>query len=73
MSGTKSEIRLKIKGMHCGGCVQMIGDALRDVAGVDSANVDLKAGIAVVSTNGGADPAPLIRAIKDVGYSAKVV
>lgn len=61
---------LKISGMTCGHCVSAVDKALRNVAGVENAEVSLEAQQAVVS--GDADPQALVAAVKDEGYQAEV-
>lgn len=56
---------LAIQGMSCGNCVKHVDKAVRSVAGVTEAKVEI--GRAVVT---GGDPAALIAAIEDAGYSA---
>lgn len=40
---------LKIEGMTCSHCQQAVTDALKELDGVDTVNVDLKEGTATVS------------------------
>jgi len=65
-----SDITLKITGMTCGHCVKAATKALEGVAGVESAEVTLEPGGAVVK--GAADPAALIAAVAEEGYEAEV-
>ena len=65
-----SEIKLKITGMTCEHCVRATTRALEGVPGVESAEVTLDPGGAVV--NGQADIEALIAAVKDEGYEAQV-
>ncbi len=62
---------LKIEGMMCDGCVKSVSEALGKVPGVESADVDLKKGVAVVRQEGVSDEA-LIRAVVDAGFRASV-
>jgi copper ion binding protein len=60
---------IKVTGMSCSGCSARVEKALKNVAGVASADVDLKAGQASVEY----DPArtnekDLAKAVKDAGY-----
>lgn len=69
--GKKEQVTLKIRGMTCANCQQHVGDALRAVPGVASANVDLAFHRATVSY----DPATasvdrMIDAVKEAGYDA---
>lgn len=65
-----SDVTLKITGMTCGHCVKAATKALQDVPGVDSAEVTLEPGSAVV--HGNADISALIAAIKEEGYEAEL-
>lgn len=65
-----SDIRLKITGMSCEHCVRAATKALEGVPGVDSAEVTLTPGAAVV--HGQADAAALIAAVREEGYEAEV-
>lgn len=60
---------LKVTGMTCGHCVNHVTKALQAVAGVETAEVSLEDGTAVVT--GQADAAALIQAVVDAGYSAE--
>ena len=65
-----SEINLKITGMTCEHCVRATTKALEGVPGVESAEVTLDPGGAVV--RGQADIDALIAAVKEEGYEAEV-
>ena len=67
-----TEAGLLISGMNCDKCVARVDKALRSVPGVEMAQVNLKAGQAVVkydpkSTN----PQGLADAVTKAGYPAK--
>jgi len=64
-----SETVLKITGMTCNHCVGAVRKALQQVPGVESVDVTLEAGQAVV--HGDADPAALVQAVKEEGYEAE--
>ncbi|MFC1550109.1 heavy metal translocating P-type ATPase [Candidatus Neomarinimicrobiota bacterium] len=64
----QNKIKLNIKGMHCAGCVANVEKALQNVAGVDQAIVNLTLENAIVT--GKANPAVLLKAVQDVGYTA---
>jgi copper chaperone len=64
-------LNLKITGMTCGHCVHSVTGALKAVPGVKTAEVDLKTGSAKVE--GAADPAALIAAVAEEGYTAEVL
>ena len=63
---------LSIVGMTCSHCAESVTRALREVAGVASAIVDLDGGWAVVH-GAGLDSALLVSAVADLGYKATVV
>ncbi len=65
---TTFEHRLSIGGMACAGCVSAVEKALANVAGVDSAIVNLGERTATVS--GISDVELLIQAVKDAGFEA---
>jgi copper chaperone len=59
---------LKITGMTCDNCVKHAREALEAVPGVQSAEVDLATGLAIVE--GEADVKALIGAVEEEGYEA---
>jgi copper chaperone len=61
---------LKVRGMTCGHCSATVTKALKNVAGVEAAEVDLAKGEATVT--GRADAQSLIRAVEQEGYEADV-
>jgi cation transport ATPase len=70
----QANVNLRIHGMTCGGCSARVEQALRSVAGVSHAAVELLTESAQVTTNGVA-PAPqsLVQAVRNVGYDAEVI
>lgn len=62
---------LKITGMTCQHCVKHGTEALEAIAGVDSVEVALEPGGAVVI--GDVDAAALIAAVNEAGYEAELV
>ena len=67
----KEQVTLKLVGMHCANCQKTVGDALRAVPGVASANVDLAFHRATVSFDPQATSvARLVEAVKRSGYDA---
>ncbi|CUH94691.1 hypothetical protein P22_0757 [Propionispora sp. 2/2-37] len=64
--GQNGEIIIKIDGMSCGHCKAAVEKALRDVAGVITAEVDLGKKQAVVT--GAAALSDLRAAVEDAGY-----
>ena len=64
-----SETTITVQGMSCASCVSRVEDALRDVDGVLSADVNLATDRASVrSVPGTAQPADFTTAIRDAGY-----
>lgn len=59
--------RINIEGMSCMHCVKHVTNALEEVNGVKSVNVNLEGKYAVVEVEG-ADDAALKAAIEDAGY-----
>jgi len=63
---------LSIEGMSCGHCVNHVKNALSEVAGVASAEVDLGAKRAIVSGDA-LDDAVLKAAVAEVGYEVVAI
>lgn len=61
-------VHLNITGMTCNHCVMRAQKALQAVAGVESAEVSLEPGQAVVTGNAAVQE--LITAVKEAGYEA---
>lgn len=69
--GKKETATLKIGGMTCENCRKHVGDALKGVPGVASANVDLVFHRATVTYDPErVDVAKLVEAVKKSGYEA---
>lgn len=64
------ETTFEIEGMHCASCVGRIEGALKDVKGVDNAEVSLITNSAKVVHSG--SRTIVADAIKDIGYSARI-
>lgn len=62
-------VRLQVGGMECENCVRHVREALLAVDGVQSVEVDLAQGLAVVS--GTAPEAALVAALESEAYTAK--
>jgi len=60
--------KILIDGMSCGHCVKKVTEALNEVCGVKSTNVDLKEKNAVVELAHEVDNEKLIGAINNIGY-----
>jgi copper chaperone len=67
-------IILDVSGMTCNNCVRHVREALEQVAGVGSVQVDLgvPTGRATVKHQGNAVVESLIAAVDDAGYEAKL-
>lgn len=63
-------VKLKVNGMSCGHCKSAVEQALQDVLGVESVEVSLEDGFAIVRGTPSADE--LVEAVKEAGYEAKV-
>jgi Cu+-exporting ATPase len=65
-----TEIELLIDGASCGSCVNKIESALKQVSGVDRA--DMNFAQRTVTVTGKVTPAELIKAVEQAGYLAKM-
>ncbi len=66
-------ITLDIEDMTCASCVARVEKALKAVAAVEDASVNLASGKALVTVLGGKDAVPaLVGAVEKAGYKAKV-
>lgn len=64
-----SQIRLKVSGMKCGGCVGSIQDALRELKGVEEVSVSLEKGeVSVVFQDDVVTESDIKQAILNKGY-----
>ncbi|WP_297840147.1 heavy-metal-associated domain-containing protein, partial [Pseudomonas sp.] len=70
---TPSTTNLSISGMTCASCSGRVERALGKVAGVKSVSVNLATERARIEFIGQADPAALIAAVSDAGYSASPI
>ena len=66
-------VELVIEGMTCASCVGRVERALAAVSGVQSASVNLATERAQVVFVTPVDSATLIKAVEDIGYSARIV
>jgi copper chaperone len=65
------QVRIKVGGMSCQGCVKGVSTALEAVAGVVAVSVDLGAGEACVDFDPQqASVAALNQAVEDAGFEA---
>ncbi len=65
-----NSLELQVEGMNCSHCVRSVSDSLKSVPGVESAEVSLQSGVAVVSGDG-LDREQLVKAVESAGYSVK--
>lgn len=63
------QTKLKVTGMTCMHCVGAVKKALEGLDGVETAEVSLEPGQAVVT--GDADVEAMLAAVKDAGYGAE--
>lgn len=71
LSETKSTRILKIGGMSCENCVGHVTKALTSLSGVETAQVDLDTGRAIVIYDPKrVDTQKMIRAVEEEGYEA---
>ncbi|RUP77366.1 copper-translocating P-type ATPase [Alteromonas sp. KS69] len=68
MSSDAGEIQLNIQGASCASCVTKIEIALKQVAGVTSAEMNFAQRTVLI--NGNASPSELVRAVEEAGYNA---
>jgi Cu+-exporting ATPase len=66
----QSAVSLSVEGMHCAGCVGTVESALRGVAGVESAAVNLTSGTALVRGRG-LNAEQLAQVVSAQGFAAK--
>ena len=64
---------LRIEGMHCASCSQSVERALKAVAGVQDASVNLLGENASVTHDGSVTLETLAQAVKDAGYTAESI
>jgi copper ion binding protein len=62
------QTKLKIEGMSCEHCVKAVKTALEEIAGVNSAVVNLKDNYALVEHGDGVSRAALKSAVEEAGY-----
>jgi copper chaperone CopZ len=71
MDKTAKLLRFRIEGMTCSHCVKTIRKALQKQQGVESVDINLDSGMAVVKV-GDAQTDKLIDAVEKAGYSVKL-
>ena len=68
------QIKIKIEGMTCGGCVSSVQNALQAVVGVEAISVSLEDGLAVVAYDELAcDVSAIVEAIEEAGFDTQLV
>jgi copper chaperone CopZ len=67
------QTKLKIDGMHCGGCARAVGNVLGAVEGVTEVSIDLEHGWAEIQSSGPVPLETLRMAVEDAGYHASIV
>jgi len=68
-----ANIKLHVSGMHCGNCQTKVEQALKEIAGVYSAVVDLPDGEAEIDfDDDSVTTAQLVAAVQAAGYGAKL-
>ncbi|HYN69379.1 MAG TPA: heavy metal translocating P-type ATPase, partial [Candidatus Eisenbacteria bacterium] len=71
---TRSQVRLRVEGMHCASCVNTIESALKSTPGVGEAAVKLATGEARVSFSPDqTDVGQLVDAVAGAGYAAQPI
>jgi Cu+-exporting ATPase len=72
-SAAGDRLTLEITGMHCASCVSSVEEALKSVAGVSDASVNLATEKATVEAKSAdIDVAALLRAVEEAGYGASL-
>ncbi|HQR43610.1 MAG TPA: heavy metal-binding domain-containing protein, partial [Gemmatales bacterium] len=63
---------INVPGVTCGGCVETIEGALRKVAGVSTAKVDLERKLVEIEHDAATTPTQLLKAIEQAGYQGEL-
>jgi len=66
--GGSVESVLKITGMHCSGCAELLNDVISDIKGVKKVNVDFKKGTALLEIENESVLEEVKKGIKAQGY-----
>jgi Cu+-exporting ATPase len=69
MTEARTELKVRIGGMHCASCVSKVERSLQSVPGVSNVQIQLLSGTGAVSVEGEADWDRLSASLKDGGYS----
>ena len=68
------QIKIKIDGMTCGGCVSSVQKALQAGVGVEAISVSLEDGLAVVAYDeSDCDVPAIVEAIEEAGFDTQLV
>lgn len=68
------QIKIKIDGMTCGGCVSSVQKALQAVVGVEAISVSLEDGLAVVAYDElVCDVSAIVETIEEAGFDTQLV
>ena len=62
------ELKIKIKGMVCGGCENRVKAALSEISGVESVDADYNTGIVTIKSEKDLEIAQIKERIIDLGY-----
>ena len=62
------ELKIKIKGMVCGGCENRVKTALSEISGVESVDANHKTGIVTIKLEKNLESAQIKEKITDLGY-----
>ncbi|MGW5266305.1 heavy-metal-associated domain-containing protein [Microbispora sp. NPDC004025] len=57
-----------VTGMTCGHCVSSVSEEVGAVTGVTDVTVDFASGLLTVETDGRADDAAIVAAVREAGY-----
>mgnify|MGYP000860158475 CR=1 FL=1 len=60
--------KIIVEGMSCGHCVNHVKEALKEIEGVQSADVDLASKTAIISSENNITDESIKDAIEDAGY-----
>ena len=66
--GKKTNVILKVSGMHCMHCAKRVNDAVSALSGVSKVNVDLAKGTVTVSADPKFSRDAAVSAIKALGF-----
>lgn len=62
------ELKIKIKGMVCGGCENRVKTALSEISGVENVDADYNTGIVTIKSEKDLEIAQIKERIIDLGY-----